>query len=231
MGRNSYTLTVQRGFFPRICNEFSLMEFKVLLYCMFKTYSEGNIGGKCEFDFYEFHHIAGLKTDSHTDVRRILEKMADRRIIVKHNVVLFNDIVTAGHNTYFSLHKDMEAVFKVTDKPAVFNVKNLLLMKSKHSMRLYILIYDISDINKDRQQFAVVYKDGNQDDICFLLSDSGIVPSSWTEFKYFKRNVLKHAVDEINKLMDMDLTYTPKRETVSGKKTGSVSSIVFGVNM
>ena len=56
-----------------------------------------------------------------------------------------------------------------------------------------------------------------------------VIPSSWSKFHYFERDVLKPAVEEINKYTDINIDYKASKTDINGVQRRKFSTVTFYV--
>jgi len=113
-----------------------------------------------------------------------------------------------------------DAVLEYLNDPryVLYNLINVLPMKSKYSIRLYELLKQYEAIGK--RTFSV-------DDLRELLGTRNyaqvskgvvkIIGDEYKDFKYFNRGVIKKALEEINKYSDIEVFNVVYEKDINGK--------------
>lgn len=98
-----------------------------------------------------------------------------------------------------------------------------------YSPRLYNLF---RNCKSDKLYFE--FGTGTVNDICIASAEYGtndkvVINKAWKDWNYFNGAVLAPAINDINKVTDIEVAYTQMYETLSGKKTSKVSSVCFNI--
>ena len=98
-----------------------------------------------------------------------------------------------------------------------YQLKNILPLTSKYSIFLYLYLLD----NRFRDEWSVDIKE-LREDILRCKADY------YSDFKYFKREILERAIKEVNNLTDISFSYTVEKK---GKKADKIHFVLEKENI
>ncbi len=138
----------------------------------------------------------------------------------KDNWVLYNmfymiEIEKGSSDIAFTFHPELkEHLLNLVDRVRFgkTNIKNLVHLKSKYSIRLYqILKLHLWETEVAKREFSLDLKE---------LKEMLMTPNSYNNFSKFNEKVLEVAQHEINKYTDINFTYAMQKV---GRKVDSIS--------
>lgn len=176
-----------------------------------------------EFNIREYCKICGIdyaRGKNYKDIKATLKRLSDRSIWLDDG----ESEILMRWLSYIEIKKKSEKVLIEIDctiAPYLFNLKekftqyqlyNILAMKSAFSIRIYELVKSYA--YQKNKTFEI-------DELKHLLMVSNI--KSYNNFKDFRRFVLEKALQEINRLTDLKISY----ETITkGRKVVKVKFII-----
>ena len=231
-----------------------LIENKAILYLISKIQSGDEPGKVYVFNCKEFQSLLKWnKEASYQNIKIMLQNLGDKSIWVegdingrKKDILLrWFDIVHLDPGTgdiEISFHKDMFPFLLDLQNHlerdghyfTTYKLQNITLMKHHYSPRIYELLKSYQYNNR---KWTFENGTGSEYDLQMKIADTVVdkktrkaisnIPSGWSNWAIFKRNILDPAVDEINKYTDIKVAYTGKKEDIHHKKTRAVRSIEF----
>ena len=225
----------------------TITEYKIICYCISKIKPGDNPETIYTIHCNEILQLIGIATDSYTTLKKIMKKLSDKSWWMEKDdgsdcLTRWFAIVNIKKNTgtiSIKFHENMSSyLFNLQEQYhnstiyfTSYELKNIMHMKCKYSPRLYELFRSYKKAGKWIFEFGT----NSDNDICNILSgidkDGNIMNYlSWSEWRRFNEKVLNPAIKEINELTDLTIIYTPKHESLQGKKTSKVSTILFEIN-
>ena len=221
----------------------SLTEFKAVSYLISKVRPDDAPDKIYSFNCGEFLRLIGSHDQSFTRIKRILQNIADTSwwmpaiddktgeekltLIRFLNIV---DIFPGSGIVKISFHERMYPVLHKTQENQFmsnFRMRYIARMTQKTAPLLYRLLNSY----KNNTWWTFEYNTGSQYDIlprlveCF--NEVVTIPSSWTKFGNFKKDVLDKDIAEINNYTDLYVDYTPLKTDLSGNTYRKVVAIKF----
>lgn len=192
-------------------------EQKLIIYLISKIAADDKDFKTIELSVIDYCHLTNTEIGSKTykDIKKSIKALRDKSVWLKDDTTgetLFSWIDTAK----VKRDKDKDKVYKGTIeitlseslRPYLLDLKenftkyelyNVLLLRSKHSIRLYELFKSYLWLNKWEVSVNTLKE---------ILNLSG----SYTEFKAFNRSVIAPAVKEINEYTDLLVEYETIRK-------------------
>lgn len=202
-------------------HELSLQEQRCVLYAISKIKPEDTVFQEYSFELSDFYKLCGLQGDSYTELKFILQGLADRSwwatIDDKGTESLVRWFSTLRTNkrsgkVTIKFHEDMMPYLLELTKQDKFythyQLKYILPMKSQYAIRLYEILKSYQRNNIE--WFFEVDKLRKQ-----------LNCENYDNFKDFRRRVLEPAVAEINEFTDIKIAWDSMKE---GRK---VTRVVF----
>ena len=200
-----------------------------------------------EFNCNEFISIMKLKKNSYSDIRTMLQNIADQSMFVTNDegievLVRWLNVVRMDPRSgkiLVKIHEDMAPyVFKLLEKReedntkffTSFQLKDIALMSHKYSPRIYELIKSYV-VNNTRWKFEL--GTGSEYDLYpkIVTADpetgEPIIPKNWSRWSLFERDVLKPAKEEINAYCPIQIDYKGTKVDLSGKKRSKICAVEF----
>ena len=229
-----------------------LLQNKILLYMFSKVKPDDEPDTLYEFRFSELFAVMGYKTDSYTDVKRMIQRMnalsfwrdAEDEDDDDELITFFDsDSVTANQKKgYFKVRfskklfpyilelqkqKDNEGIYYTS-----YQLQSVILMKHFYSQRLYEILKSYQYNNK---KWTFEIGTGSTHDIQRRLASvdpdtrEAIIPEGWKNWYIFNRDVLAPAERDINNYTDIKIKYMPSKYDLQGKKHRRYVSITFAM--
>lgn len=228
------------------------IENRILLYMFSKVKPADPEDTVYEYSFSELFAVMGYKTDSYTEIKRLIQKMnalsfwrdAENEDEDDELITFFDsDSVTANQKKGV-----FHAAFSKKIRPYIFNLQiqkdqdgryyttyalqYVVLMKHYYSQRLYELL---KSYQYNNQKWEFELGTGGKHDLYRRLaavdmeSKKPIVPDSWRNFAVFERDVLKPAKSDIDQLSDIKIRYAVSKLDLSGKRHRRYVRITFAM--
>lgn len=222
------------------------LENKALLYMISKIQPGDDCNTVYQFSCREFRGLMGWSEDApYGKIKTALSHIANQQFIIDIDedteaIVRWFNIVHMNakqEQIEIKFHEDMFPYLMGMRKGCFFTsykVENIILMDGKYSMRIYELLKSYQRNNKT---WSFEVGTGSQYDIQKRIANSEIdsktgktvikIPKSWQRWSNFSKSVLDKAVEEINALTDIIVSYTAKKCKMDGTPTRNYSLIVF----
>jgi len=205
--RSRYSLTMQ--------------EQKVILFLISRVKPDDTDFQEYEFDVAEFCRICGVDCSggkTFKDLIKTLSGLHDKSFWIETEDdrimctwVQKAKIKKRTLRLSVRLDEDLKPyLLQIKKNFTSYELSMTLPMKSKHSIRLYELLKSYTYIG---------YKEYDIEKLKVLLDTA-----KYKEYKNFRVRVIDHALSEINKYTDLDVSYEPRR---TGR---SITSIVFFIH-
>lgn len=233
----------------------SLLENKALLYLISMIKPNDEPGRIYTFDCGEFQNLLNwTKEASYTNVKAMFQRLGDVSIWIevegedgkpKESLVRYFHIVRLNPRSgqiEISFHDDMFPYLCDLQRHlaedgrfyTTYRLESVALMKSKYAIRIYELL---KSYQYNNQRWTFENGTGSEWDLQLRIADTSIdpktrkavsnIPEGWSNWAVFRRNVVQPAVEEINRLTDLLITYVGKKEDLSHKKTRAIRTIEF----
>lgn len=229
------------------------IENKAILYLISKIQPDDTPDKLYKFNCKEFQALIKWNDGaSYKKIKLMLTKLSDMRwwIDLDDNneaLVRWFNIIHANKGTgdiEISFHEDMFPFLLNLQQHleedghyyTTYRLQNITLMKHRYSPRIYELL---KSYQYNNQRWTFENGTGSKYDIQRRIADKvienkenpelsePIVPEGWTNWAVFQRDVLKPAVQEINKYSDIKVAYVGKKEDLCHRKTRAVRTIEF----
>lgn len=226
-------------------------ENKAVLYLISKIQPDDEPGKKYLFNCKEFQSLIKWNGDaSYKNIKAMLTRLSDMRwwidldenneaLVRWFHIIHMNkgtgDIEISFHEDMFPFllnlqqHLDENGQYYTS-----YKLQNVTLMKHRYSPRIYEILKSYQFNNK---KWTFENGTGTKYDLQRMIGDSVLdngsgegvptIPESWSNWAIFKRDVLKPAVEEINKYSDIKVAYDGKKEDIHHRKTRAVRTIEF----
>lgn len=242
----NYLVAKRNDFIQKSRFSLTLIEYKILCYCISKIKPGDPHDTEYSISCKDFLSLLGVDSTSYSHVKKTIKSLSDKSWWIKAGdgtltlMRWFSDINIKPQNGVIDVvfHKKMaEYIFNLQKQRRLdyvsftsYELKNIIHMKCKYSIRLYELFKSY----ENRRKWIFEFGTGTDNDICVILSevdDDGklVVKKSWNDWKQFKKYVLVPAVSEINGLTDMNISYGVRKESLHGADTRKTSTIVFDI--
>ena len=231
---------------------FDLLQNKVLLYMISKVRPGDTQEKLYEFRFSELFAVLRYKTDSYTEVKRIIQSMnslsfwsdaeneEDDDVLI---TIFDSDSVSANQKKGYFKAQFSKRIFpyimelqKQKDENGIYytsyQLQNVILMKHFYSQRLYEILKSYQ-YNNLRWTFEL--GTGSSHDLQKRLAGvdgetkKPVIPKGWSNYHIFKRDVLKPAQRDINRYTDIKIEYEPSKIDFYGKKHRRYVRITFAM--
>lgn len=196
----------------------SIQEQRIILYAISKVQPADTKDTEYSFDLKDFYKVCGIKKDSYTATKQILQKLADKSWYIKVDgkeslVRWFNtlDCIPASDKVLIKFHERMMPYLVDLAKQGAFytsyKLQYVLPMTSRYSPRLYELL---KSYQKNNLSWTFDVEDLK------MLMDCQMY-ERWADFRRF---ALEPAIREINQYSDIVVEYRTLRE---GKKIAKIA--------
>ncbi len=223
----------------------SAIENKVLLYILSLVKPTDAPGLRYSFYCSDFLRVIKSKNESYTALKQMLTRIAQvvwwmdiddntEALLRWFNIVHMNK--GTGMVT-ISFHEDIFPYIIGLNKQqaengiyyTAYQLQNVSLMPHQYSPRIYQLLKSYQ-YNNMRWVFEV--GTGSVHDLMRRISDTDekgnpVMPASWKKFGVFNRDVLKPAMEDINKYTDIKIMYEPSKMDLKGVKHRGYASVKF----
>ena len=223
----------------------SAIENKVLLYILSLVKPTDAPGLRYSFYCNDFLRVIKSKNQSYTALKQMLTRIAqvvwwmdiddDTEALLRW----FN-IVHMSRGTgmvTISFHEDVFPYIIGLNKQQLENgsyftayqLQNISRMQHQYSPRIYQLLKSYQ-YNNMRWIFEI--GTGSKHDLQRRISDTDekgnpVMPASWKSFGVFNRDVLKPAMEDINKYTDIKIMYEPSKIDLKGAKHRGYVAVKF----
>ncbi len=181
--------------------ELNLMEQKIILYAVSKLDTNKESLNKVQIEVKRVAELIDSTVKRYTEFRMIANKLMDRRVYLADKPNL--DVRWLASSEYIGNGKiELEFSEKLTpyllqlkSRFTRYELKNILYLKNKHSIRVYELLKQYQSIKS--RSFTV----NELKEILMLEEDQ------YSRLYDFERFILKLTMDEINELTDINVSY------------------------
>jgi len=197
-----------------------------------------------EFHLEEFSHLMRYKTDSFTELKRTIKRLADKSFWYvptdpekDHVLIRWFDIVHANPSSKIltlTFHQDIKPflfqLYQRQKKYSQYKLGYVLMLEQYYSQRLYAILCSYS--NNASYWFEIGTKSKNDlyVKLCEDITHKGEIPQSWLDnFGYFRSRVLDPSVKEINEYTNLHIEYETSKKDSSGKSHRGVCRIIFTI--
>lgn len=196
--------------------ELSLNEQKIILYAVSKLDTRKDNFNVIPIYVKEFFNLLGTTTERYTELRDMINELRRKTLIIDTG----NGEIVTGWLSSLEYKKDTGIIeiefsnklvpylLQLKEQFTRYQIKNILYLSNKHSIRIYELLKQYETIGK--RTFKV-------EDIKKLL----LLENQYNRFHDFERFILKTSMEEINDYTDINISY----EKI--KKGRSIDSIRY----
>lgn len=198
--------------------ELSLNEQKILLYAISKLDRNKANFNVIEFDIKEFNDLLQIKGKRYEELRESVRELRKKEIIIKTDdkeliTGWLSSIIFHRNTSRITLKFDDNLIpylLQLKEQFTRYQIKNILYLSNKHSIRIYELLKQYEPIGK--RTFIV-------DELKKVL----MLENQYKRFSNFENWVLKPTMEEINEYTDINISY----EKI--KKGRSIESIKYRI--
>jgi len=200
--------------------DLSLNEQKIILYAVSKLDRNKDNFNVIELDIQEFTSLLGTKGKRYDEIRTAARGLREKEIIIntddKEYITGWLSSITFHKNSgKIKLRFDDDLVpylLQLKEKFTRYQLKNILYLRNKHSIRIYELLKQYENIGN--RTFTV-------DELKKILMLEG----QYKAFTDFDKRVLKPTMEEINDYTDLKVSY----EKI--KKGKAIHSIKYKIEL
>lgn len=194
--------------------ELSLSQLKMVCYICSKIKPEDVKDGKppqlvYDVNMKEYAELCGLTTGGkyYENTKAVLQSLRDMSVWITledgtETTVSWikKPYINRGKGTIrIELDEDMiPYLFDIQKNFTVYELVNVLMMKSQYSIRLYELLKSYKNLVVKKIELDELYR--------MLMIDKNPYYKKYTNFR---RTILEKAVEEINEFTDLNVTYSP----------------------
>ena len=200
--------------------DLSLNEQKIILYAISKLDREKEDFNILSLDIRDFFKLLGTTKERYTEVREIVRELRKKEVIINTDK---GEIITGWLSSmeYVKNKGIIELEFskklipyllQLKEKFTRYQLKNILYLRNKHSIRIYELLKQYENIGN--RTFTV-------DELKKILMLEG----QYNRFSNFESRVLKPTMEEINDYTDLKVSY----EKI--KKGRAIHSIKYKIEL
>ncbi len=246
------TVAKRNDFIQNTRYSLGLLQNKILLYMFSKVKPTDKPNQLYEFRFSEMFAVLRYKTDSYTEVKRLIQSMnalsfwrdAENDDEDDELISFFDsDSVVANAKRGFFKVRFGKKVFpyilelrKQQEEDGTYftgyQLQNVILMKHYYSQRLYEILRSYK-LNNQKWVFEIGTKSKNDLQLRLLGGDKSRenvnVPEGWKKWSIFNRDVLKPAEADINQYTDIKIKYIPSKYDLRGNKHRGYASVTFAM--
>lgn len=198
--------------------ELSLNEQKVILYAVSKLDTKNDNFNVIPIYVKEFYNLLGTTTERYTELRDMINELRKKTLIIDTGK---GEIIT-GWLSSLEYKKDTGIIeiefsnklvpylLQLKEQFTRYQIKNILYLNNKHSIRIYELLKQYETIGN--RTFKV-------EDIKKLL----LLENQYTRFSNFESWVLKPSLEEINEYTDITISY---KKIKKGRSIDSIQYII-----
>jgi plasmid replication initiation protein len=182
-----------------------------------------------EFSISDFCDICGISNKSgksYSEIKNSIKHMADKSAWVEFpngnesllRWIIDVDIDKNTGSVTLQLHSKLKPyIAQLKSNYTQYELRNILAMKSKHSIRLYEFLKSKEYTHIEDGKVVTILLD-HLKRILYLVDKSGRL--QYNRFNVFREKVLDVATDEINRLTDIDVSFEKqlRAKTVVGIK-------------
>ena len=180
----------------------NLNEQKIILYAVTmldRTKDKFNI---ISLNVKEFTELIGTTTERYTEIREVVRELRKKEIIINTSeselitgwLSSIDYIKDSGMIELEFSEKLIPYLLQLKEKFTRYQIKNILPLKNKHSIRIYELM---------KQYQTIGHRTFNIDELKEIL----MLDDKYKEFKNFNRFVIKQTMEEINEYTDIDIDF------------------------
>lgn len=198
--------------------ELSLNEQKIILYAVSKLDTKKDNFNIIPIYVKEFYDLLGTTTERYTELRDMINELRKKTLIIKTG----NGEIVTGWLSSLEYKKDTGIIeiefsnklipylLQLKEQFTRYQIKNILYLNNKHSIRIYELLKQYENI-------------GNRTFTVDKLKEILMLESQYKRFSNFEQRVLRATMEEINDYTDINVSY----EKI--KKGRSIDSIKYKI--
>lgn len=198
--------------------QLSLNEQKIILYAVSKLDRNKENFNILNLDIRDFFKLLGTTKERYTEIREVVRDLRKKEVIINTD----EGEIIAGwlSSIYYKKNKGIielefskklvPYLLQLKEKFTRYQIKNILYLSNKHSIRIYELLKQYEPIGK--RTFTV-------DELKEIL----MLGEQYQRFYDFERYVLKPTMEEINEYTDIKISYDKI------KKGRSINSIRYKI--
>lgn len=198
--------------------ELTLNEQKLILYAVSKLDTKKKRFNILELETREFIELLGTSQFRYTEVRELITNLMskqvrienDKRDLVANWVSSLEYIKDEGMIELEFSEKLIPYLLQLKERFTRYQLKNILYLKNKHSIRIYELLKQYQKIGK--REFTI-------DELKKILMLEG----KYEQFRDFNKSVLKQTMEEINEFTDLNIDIKLIKK---GRKVVSIKYII-----
>ena len=196
----------------------SLNEQKIILYAVSKLDTTKDKFNILELETSEFINLLNTSQFRYTEIREIVVGLmskqvrieTDKRDLVANWVSSIDYIKDAGLIELEFSEKLIPYLLQLKERFTRYELKNILYLKNKHSIRIYELL---------KQYQAIGHRTFTIDELKEIL----MLEDNYKQFRDFNKSVLKLTMDEINEFTDLNIDIKYIKQ---GRKVVSIKYII-----
>lgn len=199
-----------------------LNEQKIILYSVSKLDTTKNKFNILQFEIKEFMELLNTTVFRYTEVRELVTGLMSKQVIIeteKRDLVAnwvssIDYIKDTGIIELEFSDKLIPYLLELKKRFTRYQLKNILYLKNKHSIRIYELM---------KQYQTIGYRTFTIEELKELL----MLDDKYSEFKNFNRFIIKKTMDEINDLTDINIDFELIKR---GRKVTGIKYIIKSKN-
>lgn len=211
---DSNKLIVKHNYLVQARYKLSLNEQKIILYALSKINKEEDKFNILKFEIKEFTNLIGTTEKRYEEIRKIVRSLRNKEIKIdtKDNELItgwLSSIEIKKNSGIIELEfseKLIPYLLQLKEQFTKYQLKNILHLKNKYSIRMYELCKQYESIGK--REFKIK-------ELKEMLGCEG----KYKDFRNFKKFVLDIVTKEINEYTDIDIDYNKITE---GRKTTGI---------
>lgn len=220
-------------------------------YLISKVKPGDTAGQTYTFQFREFAMIMRYKSDSYTDIKKMIQALADKswwkdaehpddddKLMRWLNIVHTNEkkgiAIVSFHEDMFPYIYNLKEQYEKEGRHYItYMLQNISLMRNTYSPDLYEILRSYANNTKWSFELGTGTSRDIQRKIAKTDTKTGepIIPKSWSNFAIFERDVLKPAKKEINLYSDIVIDYAPSKIDFAGNSHRKYVRIDFFISM
>lgn len=196
----------------------NLNEQKIILYAVSKLNRNKDKFNILDLKTNEFTNLIDTSPKRYSEIRKIVKGMMDKKVIINTSkselitnwVSSIEYIKNTGIIELEFSEKLVPYLLQLKEQYTKYDIKNILYLKNKYSIRIFELLKQYEKIGKREIKI---------DDLKKMLG----CENKYKQFKEFKRNVLEIAKKEVNEHTDIDFEY---KKITQGRKVIGIEFII-----
>ena len=180
----------------------NLNEQKIILYAVTMLDRNKDKFNKISLNVKEFTELIGTTSERYTEIREVVRELRKKEIIINTNeselitgwLSSIDYVKASGMVELEFSEKLIPYLLQLKERFTRYQLKNILSLKNKHSIRIYELM---------KQYQTIGHRTFTIDELKELL----MLDEKYTEFKNFNRFVIKQTMEEINEYTDINIDF------------------------